>query len=254
MNGYRETSGGGRHVRLYFLVFHIATVWLTVNILVSTIISSFDLFWSMEMNEDSTNETVRLKARLDVTTYRKHWGFASSVGSLFGGGFDEDEIKVLKEREERHAKELSQTRDLMQHCPIPIFIMTSAGKYTLTNDAYLTLDYACHMGKDDLVDRVDPDVQRNKTRSKTRQKCLSQGEPVMHKEHYVVSGDRLGTLFDMEEYEETLVAWERPTILPSGLPGSLTYLVSMAKSTPHFGPNRKRDTLIELNAEVEVNI
>jgi len=251
VNGYETTNNGGRWVRLYFFIFHIFTVWLSVNILIATIMTGYgECYKKLNTPVEQSDEEDGLYSKLNKIRTRadnkgtvchgRRWRLANAVEdnrSLFADDKDEESMDK-KNKEVLQKKMVAQTRHIMKCCPLPLYIMTQGGKFTLVNDAYTLLDTEARKTTSaetghvsliqDLTDRADPNLNRRKIRTQFRNDIFESkdimNEHITHPETFIlkpeVAKDEVA-----KEYVEKMVATERYVLTANKLPGTLTYFV-----------------------------
>jgi PAS domain-containing protein len=180
-----------------------------------------------------------MEALANCTRHNRVWvvqdqisdGRSLFVGSADAGGVEAQKQKVAQE------KEKEQCRTILRCCPLPIYMMTSNGKYTFANDAYLLLEglrrgVSGETGKKleygplrNLKDHPDPAKRvpgRVESRAVCRDEVMTEKIQVEHEEDFTISTPDGHQLFDAEKFK----AVERPVTLMSGLPGTITYFVT----------------------------
>jgi Ca2+-binding EF-hand superfamily protein/PAS domain-containing protein len=250
VNGYESTNNGGRWVRLYFFIFHIYTVWLSVNILIATIMTGYgECYKTLNTPVEQSDDEDGLFSKLNATrikpdgTRRCHgrlWRLANAVEdnrSLFADDKDEESIEK-KNKEIMQKKMVAQTRHIMKCCPLPLYIMTQGGKFTLVNDAYTLLDTEARKQTSqttgqryliqDLTDRADPNLNRRKMRTQYRDDVFESedimNEHITHSETFILKPEVVKDGVQ-QEYVEKMLAIERYVLTANKLPGTLTYFV-----------------------------
>jgi len=207
VNGYEETNEAGRWVRIYFFIFHIFTVWLSINILIGTIMSAYGRAYEKAMSGTSGDEKMdNLEALLlaaDDGSHIRQWEiFRNAAGdnrSLFEADETDADKRLQLEQLKQETMQRGQTRYIIKNCPIPTYITTSGGKYTLVNDAYNLLgtesrkfaDESGHMkAYPDLTGRVEPEILYNgkpndkrKQRQQAREEVLEKEPPALEYKH-----------------------------------------------------------------------
>jgi hypothetical protein len=244
---FSQANSTHRNVRFYFFAFYVCTVIITVNIFISTIILSFDYLLQMQTDKTiSANKRHKATVKLHATIHTKRWTVNDALKdgrALFELG-DEDHADE-QARQEMQGKTTEQTRQIMTHCPIPMYITTSAGKFTFVNDNYLLLenikwDSDSNNGDNPLIGKKDnpsqPNPVRMKLRAKEREATLKEGSYREHlaPEVFTLKLGHFGPQGEVElrverEHQEEMVAFERPVKLLSGMPGTLVFFLPNSK-------------------------
>lgn len=261
VNGYEETNAGGRWVRIYFFIFHIFTVWLSVNILIGTIMTAYAIEYEKAIgseDDDEADDDVRDKLlAADSGRHTHRWKISKNVTgdnrSLFAA--DDTDTEKRLEKLERETKERDQTRLIIKNCPLPAYITTSGGKYTLVNDAYNLLGTESrkfnhgHKAHPDLTGQAEPELlyngmvnTRRKERQHAREQVLENGlKEYKHNEMFVLMPQNQHG----QVYQENMTARTQPILTASGQPGCLTYFVSNDKKNRklHESPSDKKSAI-----------
>ena len=199
VNGFEETNQGGRWVRTYFFIFHIFTVWLSVNILIGTIMSAYGREHAKATSGTSGDEKMDdlegLLLAADDGSHIRQWKISRDAAGDNRSLFEADETDADKRRQLEQLKQETmqrgQTRHIIKNCPIPTYITTSGGKYTLVNDAYNLLGTESRKFPDDsgrtkawpdLTGRVEPKILYNGKPNNKRKQRQQAREEVLEKE------------------------------------------------------------------------
>jgi Ca2+-binding EF-hand superfamily protein len=257
VNGYEETNEGGRWVRIYFFIFHIMTVWLSVNILIGTIMTAYAKLYARATDAETDESLEKMSERLSACNngyHTRRWKIDKTGGINNRTLFAEEEADDLSPEKLKIASKLvRQTRYIITCCPIPAYITTSGGKYTLVNDYYnlLASESRKFVGKDgipwerpDLTGFVEPEFlynqevnpkfsERQQSRERVIDKWHAQQESGLEdsepdkgrKESFILTLNQSAGV-QARTYLEHMIAYEQYIKTVKGGDGTITYFMS----------------------------